>query len=118
VRGAALGGAFAQTRSSSSGRFVITSKTFQDRQAHWRRPSVLHVHGCTSVIGRPGLLDNAGAVAQGELGARPAFDRGGEASPGEQEVVHAGEVLVEVQAGGVVPTVDAVRVVGHGEPYS
>jgi hypothetical protein len=31
-----------------------------------------------SIVRRPGLLDDARAVAQGDLGAGPAFDRGRE----------------------------------------
>src|SRR5262245_37095884 len=52
------------------------------------------------------------AVAQGDLRARPALHGGGEGVARVEEVVHAGEVLVEVRAGGVVPTVDAVGGVG------
>jgi hypothetical protein len=36
------------------------------------------------------------APAQGDLGAGPAFDGGGEGGAGEEKVVHAGEVFVEV----------------------
>jgi hypothetical protein len=59
---------------------------------------------------RPGLLNNAGAVAQRDLGTRPMLDGGLEGGACQQEVVHPGEVLVEVRAGGIVPMVDAVRV--------
>ena len=59
-----------------------------------------------SIVRRPGLLDDARAVAQRDLGAGPAFDRSLERRLGQQEVVHAGKMLVEVRAGGIVPTVD------------
>jgi hypothetical protein len=38
------------------------------------------------------------------------LDGGLEGGACQQEVVHPGEVLVEVRAGGIVPMVDAVRV--------
>ena len=41
-----------------------------------------------SIVRRPGLLDYA-TVAQGDLGARPAFDRCIERRLGQQEVVYA-----------------------------
>ena len=34
---------------------------------------------------------------------------------GQQQIDHAGQVLVQVRARGVVPTIDAVRVVRHRE---
>ena len=55
----------------------------------------------TSIVGRPGLFDDAGAVAQRDLGVGPVLDRGGEGGAGEEEVRHAGEVLVKVRPGGV-----------------
>src|SRR5262245_16952258 len=42
------------------------------------------------------------------IGAGPAIDRCREGGAGEEEVVHAGHVLVEVRAGGVVPAVDRI----------
>ena len=59
-------------------------------------------------------VDDARTVAQGDFGPRPAFDRCREGGAGEEEVVHAGQVLVEVRAGDVVPAVDRMGMGGMG----
>ena len=45
---------------------------------------------------RPGLVDDARAVAQRDLGTGPALDRRLEGHLRQQEIIHAGQVLVEV----------------------
>ena len=69
-----------------------------------------------ALVRRPSLLNDARAVAQGDLCARPALHGGREGRSGEEPVVHAGEVFVEVRAGGVIPTVDRMGMVGHSVP--
>jgi hypothetical protein len=48
-----------------------------------------------SIVRRPGF-SMMRAPLRSDLGAGPAFDGGGEGGAGEEEVVHAGEVFVEV----------------------
>src|SRR5262245_63611805 len=67
-----------------------------------------------SIIRWPRLLEDARAVAERDLRSRPALDGGGEGGARQQQVVHAGEVLVEVRAGGVVPAGDGMGVVVDG----
>ena len=46
-----------------------------------------------------GLIDDARTAAQGDFGAGPAIECCREGGAGEEEVVHACQVLVEVRAG-------------------
>ena len=48
------------------------------------------------------------------IGAGLAIDRCREGGAGQEEVVHAGQVLVEVRAGDVVPAVDRMGMGGMG----
>jgi len=63
---------------------------------------------------RPGGGSNIGTEAA--VRASPQSQHGIPAGAREQQVVHPGEVLVEVRAGGVIPTVNAVGVMRRGRP--
>ena len=87
----------------------------QDRDDYERptQPSAGDHSAEQLVVGWPGLLNDAGAVAQRDLGAGPALDRSREGRARQPEVVYAGQMLVKVRTRRIVPAVDTVRVVLH-----